>query len=126
MRTKAFHLGRSQLLFGVCKEIPIRGFDLLLQSCTAQRQDGIFFFTKDERSQRDNFYVWSCHFASEHFGFDDMMTTMDLTGTSNGERSFTKSRDRKRALPFGISNSNLAGVLIGLQRSRKAKNKKKS
>ena len=53
-------------------------------------------------------------------------TPWDLTGTSNGGRSFTKSMHRKSALPFGISNSNLAGVIIGLQRSRKAKNKKKS
>ena len=82
----------------------------------------IFFLTKDERAQRDNFHVWSCHFASEHFAFDDMMTTKDLTGTSNGERSFTKSVHRKSALPFGISNSNWADVIIGLQRSRKAKN----
>ena len=44
-------------LFGVCKEIPIRGFDLL-QSCTTQRQAGIFanfFFTNDEHAQRDVF-----------------------------------------------------------------------
>ena len=53
-------------------------------------------------------------------------TPWDLNGTSNGGRSFTKSMHRKSALQFGISNSNLAVVIIGPQRSRKAKNKKKS
>ena len=75
---KGFPLGQ----FIVCKEIPIRGFDLLLQSCTTQRQAGIFvacvagvigeakgsegdrprrlaylpfFFTNDEHGQRDIF-----------------------------------------------------------------------
>ena len=45
---------------------------------------------------------------------------------SNGGRSFTKNMHRKSAFSMGISNSNLACAIIGLQRTRKAKKKKKS
>ena len=45
---------------------------------------------------------------------------------SNGGRSFTKNMHRKSAFSLGISNSNLACAIIGLQRTRKAKKKKKS
>ena len=88
-----------------------------------------FFFTNDEHAQRDVFPLVELSPRLWALCFDDMTTSRtpwDLTGTSNGGRSFTKSMHRKSALPFGISNSNLAGVIIGLQRSRKAKNKLKS
>lgn len=44
--TKAFHVATSLEDFGLCKEIPARGFDLLLQSCTTQRQAGIFAWSE--------------------------------------------------------------------------------
>ena len=93
-------------------EFIIRGFDLL-QSCTTQRQAGIFaiffFFTNDEHAQRDVFPLVELSPRLWALCFDDMTTSRtswDLTGTSNGGRSFTKSMHRKSALPFGISNSN--------------------
>ena len=79
------------------------------------------------------FHVWSPYFLSEHFGLDDKMTSRTawvllwrIFGLSNGGRSFTKNMHRKRAFSLGISNSNLACVIIALQRSRKVKKKKKS
>ena len=85
MRTNDFHLANSELLFGVCKEIPIRGFDLLLQSCTTQRYAGIFasnFFANDEHSQRNIrfFHMRSPYFLSEYFGLDDKMTSRTTWG----------------------------------------------
>ena len=84
MRTNDFHLANSQLLFGVCKEIPIRGFDLLLQFCTTQRQAGIFdskCFANDEHSKRNiPFFSRVELFLSEHFGLDDKMTSRTAWG----------------------------------------------
>ena len=45
---------------------------------------------------------------------------------SNGGRSFTKNMHRKSAFSMGISNSNLACAIIGLQQHGKPKKKKKS
>ena len=85
MRTNDFHLANSELHFGVCKEIPIRGFDLLLQSCTTQRQAGIFaskVFANDEHLQKNIGFFHMCrpYFLSENFGLDDNMTSRTTWG----------------------------------------------
>ena len=57
VRTKAFHFCLSKLVFGLCKEMPNLGFDLLLQSWTTQRQEGIFGQWKWARSEIP-FFSW--------------------------------------------------------------------
>ena len=49
-----------------------------------------------------------------------------FVGLSNGGRSFTKNMHRKNAFPLGISKSNLACLIVGLQKSLRVKNKKMS
>ena len=53
---------------------------LWLQSCTTQRQAGIFaskYFANDDHSQRNIcfFHVCSPYFLLKHFGLDDKMTS---------------------------------------------------
>ena len=64
VRTKAFHFCLSKLVFGLCKEMPNLGFDLLLQSWTTQRQEGIFGQWKWARSENPLFLVKRSHFAN--------------------------------------------------------------
>ena len=49
-----------------------------------------------------------------------------VVGLSNGGPSFTKHEKHasKKRIPLGISNSNLGSLIIGLQQSRRVKNKK--